>query len=60
MDRDLIFSKKDSKDHNKKPEKSFKWLERSNITNLDTPLLYQEHKVCAVWYYISKFYHLKL
>ena len=49
MDRELL-SKKESKD-NKKQEKSFKWLARtSTILNLDTPLLYQEHKVCAVCY----------
>ena len=49
MDRELL-SKKESKD-NKKQEKSFKWLARtSTILNLDTPLLYQEHKVCAICY----------
>ena len=52
MDRELL-SKKESKD-NKKQEKSYKWLARTSnmlgMLNLDTQLLYQEHKVCAVCY----------
>jgi hypothetical protein len=30
--------------------KEFKWLKRSDIDNIDSNCLYQEHKVCQRWY----------
>lgn len=30
--------------------KEYNWLKRSDIGNIDSHFLYQEHKVCERWY----------
>jgi hypothetical protein len=29
--------------------KEYNWLKRSDISNIDSNILYQEHKVCVRW-----------